>query len=604
MLNGASNTVAQKLIPPEDPEQTLAYWKPYIVNPDTDNRVEVAQQVFDELLKTWDGTRIEPVLHVVDTKSGPWAASLLDGTVLLSVSAIDVCKKIGGKKYQHLLAFVLAHELSHQRTDDLWHFKFFRLVGVQQAQIQARLLEGIELDQKKFLKIEKQEVQADQDGLTLMTMVGYDPYTVLEKNSFFKAWVENIWDKPCDMVSEYSATSIAKACKKAGVRAARAKAHLEKIATESSLYQLGVEAFVAGKYSLSRKYFKAYGRLYPGHVVHNSIGMSYLFEVMELNKQIAKHENMRHLDFVYPMLLDLNPVSIVKKRGTLANEEKSKAKRKQREKLIGSAVLVFEKAIKLSPEYRPAYLNLIVSYLLNDNTPMARGILLGKYKKIFGTDIEYEMLTVMVAAINKQKNTGNKFKKLVSIVMSDLSGYHTTQIYSVLKNASIYWQYNGDDNQAENVWKQAAMELKSFGDPLLFKLALAELKSFGSKTVKLNNDLEKIRITIDNDLKSASDIKKSHFFWYQGEKIFVSHNEQGDHFIISEKGKRLSSQMMLDGSVKLAGLKAGDNVLRSYIRFGAPDRRVYLLSGEYIAYDKAGIGLYVKNNIIQSWFVY
>lgn len=600
----AASAAAQKLVPPEDPEQTLAYWKPYIVKADSDDRVQIAQQVFDDLLKTWDGTRIEPVLHVVDTQSGPWAASLLDGTVLLSVSAIDTCKKIGGKKYQHLLAFILAHELAHQRTDDLWHFKFFRLVGVQQSELQTTLLDGLELDQKKFFQIEKQEAQADQDGLTLMTMVGYDPYTVLEKNSFFKAWVETIWNNPCGIVSENLSTSISDACKKAGVRAARAKAHLEKIALETSLYQLGVEAFVAGKYPLSRTYFKAYGRLYPGHVVHNSIGMTYLSEVMELNKKIAKDENTVYLDFVYPMVLDLNPISLIKKRGLRENEEKSKIKRKQREKLINSAVLVFEKSIKLSHEYRPAYLNLIISYLLNENTPMARGILLGKYKKIFGEDIDYEILNVMVSAINKQKNTGHMFEKLVSKVIAGSSAYKATQVYSVLKNASIYWQYKGNDDQAENIWKHAAMKLKSFEDPSLFKLALSEIKSINHRTVSTGIDLKNLRNVIDEKLKFVSTTKNKRFFWYQGEKIFVAGNDQGDHFIITDKGKYLSSQMMLDGSVRLEGLQGGDSINRSYIRFGIPDRRVYLLNGEYIAYDKAGVGLYIKNNIIQSWFVY
>ncbi len=73
-----------------DQQQTISYWKPYVVSSEKDPGAARAQRVFANLLRTWDDTRVEPSLYVVNSTRGPWAASLADGNILLSRSAIDI----------------------------------------------------------------------------------------------------------------------------------------------------------------------------------------------------------------------------------------------------------------------------------------------------------------------------------------------------------------------------------------------------------------------------------------------------------------------------------------------------------------------------------
>ena len=62
--------------------------------------------------------------------------------------------------------------------------------------------------------------------------------------------------------------------------------------------------------------------------------------------------------------------------------------------------------------------------------------------------------------------------------------------------------------------------------------------------------------------------------------------------------------MPMSSSVKLAGLKHSDSLVRPFITLGIPDRRISLINGEYIAYDNAGVAIYIKDNKLNSWFVY
>jgi len=196
----------------EQQNQSIGYWKPYVVNPAKDAGAARAQRVFANLLRTWDDTRVEPSLYVVDSTHGPWAASLADGNILLSRAAIDITLAQGPAHADHLLAFVLAHELVHQRADDLWHHKFFRLVGSQTPERQQELQRGLTLQGEALPDLERREAQADHDGLILMATVGYDPFVVIDvaidgsidgptnavsdtahaTKDFFTHWVENL----------------------------------------------------------------------------------------------------------------------------------------------------------------------------------------------------------------------------------------------------------------------------------------------------------------------------------------------------------------------------------------------------------------------------
>ncbi len=100
------------LTPPEDPYQSITFWKPHVIEAEEDLLAQKAHAIFSVLLRAWDNVRIEPRLYVVRSSSGPWAASLADGSILLTRPAIETTMQFGAQRGEHLLAFVLAHELA------------------------------------------------------------------------------------------------------------------------------------------------------------------------------------------------------------------------------------------------------------------------------------------------------------------------------------------------------------------------------------------------------------------------------------------------------------------------------------------------------------
>jgi len=329
--------------------------------------------------------------------------------------------------------------------------------------------------------------------------------------------------------------------------------------------------------------------------------VTYLSEVMQLNQQIDKEEGSRSFNFVYPMVLDMNPVAIVKKRG---KNQRSSEKRKQRNRYINSAIAVFEKAIKLAPEYKPSYQNLIISYLLENNAAMAQGFLLGKYKQKFGSDIEFELLFAMTRAKSQMSGSGDYFEKLVEKVLDKKNIVNDSLTYMVVKNTAVYLEYSGKNKEAKNIWKKMAMRAKSLTDPSLFRIALAELRSDPENFKKSRLKLKDINNRLSKVLNRKKINNKDVFFWYQGEKIYHQENTRGEQFLLSEAGKVLSMSMPMNSSFDLAGLKNNDSLVRPFIMLGIPDRRISLINGEYISYDDAGIAIHIKDNKLNSWFAY
>ena len=156
LLICCGNAVAETQVSlPDDPQESFNYWKPFVIQAKDDKAVAIAHRVFDALLRTWDDGRISPKLNIVKSDSGPWAASLEDGNILLSHDVLNFTRTNQPKKFEHRLAFILAHELAHQRSNDLWHRKFFRLAGSQSPEVRQQILRGIDIDSAEISSLKQ-----------------------------------------------------------------------------------------------------------------------------------------------------------------------------------------------------------------------------------------------------------------------------------------------------------------------------------------------------------------------------------------------------------------------------------------------------------------
>lgn len=597
---------------PDDPMQSITYWKPHAISADKDPLVAKAQDLFAILLRAWDSSRLEPNLFVVNSAEGPWAASLADGNILLSRKAIEIALSFKKDRSEHLLAFVLAHELAHQRSNDLWHQRFFRLIGASNPALKKQMVNKFKLDEKLIEDIEQKEAQADHDGLIMMATVGFDPYQIIDKKDFFTAWVENIWQNSCS--SQDKNSHISHACKDAKNRALRARAQLNSVATQATLYELGVQSFIASHYKKARRYFTIFGRDYPNRAVLSAIGLTHFAEALSINNKLTEKHNLKKPAFYYPLMLDATVTATSFKSEPVESSKRSSVEsiiKKQQQKIhksIELAINHFEKAIQLEPNHKKTYLLIALSYLLDGNTFMTRGVIQGKYIPKFGTDNAASLLLTMTGAMEGNKETITAFNKLLDNIKKDVSSSPIPKyllIYTTYYNSAAYAEYLGNHKKADNLWKELAKHGKTTGNGLLFRLALGQLANDSLKkaSFKTAPKLNGFRIG-DKFPPKLTKADTNSEFWIEGEKYKVSHLTNGSRFVTGPEDKIIGAWQD-SGKESLNGLiLLGDDADRPIKSLGIPDRHLHMVSGEYLAYDDYGVAVHIINDKVAGWFLY
>ncbi|MBI3187444.1 MAG: hypothetical protein HYZ31_06245, partial [Gammaproteobacteria bacterium] len=551
-----------------------------------------------------DSSRLEPGLYVVNATAGAWAASLADGNILLSRQAIDACMRYGTQRGEHLLAFVLAHELAHQRANDLWHQRFFRMVGTQSQKDQTSMLRGMNLDADQLQQMEQKEAQADHDGLILMSSVGYDPYQVLDKKDFFTVWVENIWQSSCQQTGD---AALGQACQQAQSRALRTQIQLDNVASQAMLYELGVQAVVARQYRQARHYFTVFGRDYPSRAVISALAMTYLAEAVEIQQLLLKQGNLDQPGFYYPLILDAS-VQTVRKTASTRRGDQGARQKKQIQQLVNQGIKQLERAIELEPDYQTSYLMLGSAYLLANNTYMARGVLQGRYIPRFGADASSDLLLAMTHAIEGQpKAARGEFQALLKKLQktNEVSGLpENLLLYSAFYNAAANDLFMGDEAAARASWQQLARMAQTAGNSLLFRLALGQLNPAAPVTTTALTVAPVVQGLRLGDAYKVNKLQdQSSDLWIEGDKFSVMRNHQGSHYVVSDKGKVINAWQEAEGSIENL-LAIGDKPDRPLKALGMPDRHVHMLSGEYLAYDRYGLALHINQNKVQGWFLY
>ena len=598
------------LLPPDDPRQSIAYWKTHAISAVQDDDVKLAESIFTRLLRAWDNSRVEPGLYVVRSNGAAWAASLADGNILLSREALDASFKFGRKRGEHLLAFVLAHELAHQRSDDLWHQRFFRSMRNQDQKNRQLMLNGLPLELDAIADIEQKEVQADHDGLIMMSSVGFDPWQVLTNKDFFTAWVESIWQETCDLGASKSFIT---ACQQARSRALRTRSKLDTVASQAAVYDLGIQAMVANNYEQARHFFTLFGREYPNRNVMSAIGISYLSEALATHRQLIELGAIDQVDFYYPLLLDASA-------GVPGQTQDQSQKRAGVSTQIGqlqerlssrlkSAAQFLEKAIQLDPEHQASYLSLAMVHLIENNPYLVRGVLQGRYIPRFGEDASVSMLLAMV---NSQQGDFDKAEQLLKKVLARSESNSKDEAlpqdilsYSVVYNLAALYQYRGQSEKIRELWQGLAQREKSAGNAVLFRLALKNL-SATSQTGKLvltkAPSIKGVRL---GDRKPRDDTPhRVSELWIEGEQHHVYIYEDGARYISAANGKVVSASQV-GGLASIEGLiEIGSGADRPLKTLGLPDRRLQLSSGEYIAYDDYRLALHIVDNQVQGWFLY
>ncbi len=613
-LTRLSAAAPEVLRPPDDPAQSITYWKAHTLSARNDALAARAQAVFEVLLRSWDRSRIAPRLHVVASAAGPWAASLADGNILISRAAIETCLRFGPERAEHLLAFVLAHELAHQGADDLWHQRFFRLIGHQAPEIKREVLDALRTNPIPWEDVRQKEAQADHDALIMMSSVGYDPYQIVDQHDFFTAWVENLWQSPCGLEEEADT-----ACQNAKRRALQTRAQLTNIATQSMLYELGLQAFVAGRYATARGYFSAYGRDVTHRALLTALGLTHFEAARRIQNRLIQDKVLKRPDFYYPFLLEAaaeaRPVpprhAGLEKRSATAEAHQIQGEKMR--KHLAQAVDFFEKAIRLEPDAPLSYLYLASTYLLEDNTFMARGILQGKYIPRFGNDAATALMLAMTEALEGKASATDPFKSLIDPETRAIAAAPIPADlirYSAAFNRAAYQRFLGRAG-TKNSWERLARQAQSEGNALLFRLALAHITPNATRAPTLKAAPKVGGLRLGDSLsgpkvRRVPQISEAEIspLWIEGAQYHVYRFKNGARYVVAADGK-IQQAWQDAGTARLSNqLAVGDAADRPLKTLGIPDRRLYFTSGAYLAYDRYGLAVHLVDQKVAGWFLY
>jgi tetratricopeptide (TPR) repeat protein len=308
-----------------------------------DPMIERARRVFGRLLEA-SGSRA--TLTVVEATEAPYALAIRSEDVLLTRAALDLCYHgVPAETGDTLLAFVLAHELSHLQNRDFWHALAFT------AMLRAEVDPGLPAKNRRHL-----ELKADEGGAVLLTLAGYDPAVLLEGGQeFFERWVDDVGRAAGDDPGHPTPRK----------RAEFLRERLAEVAAKVPLFEEGVELYESGRFQEAIERFEELRSVFPDRAVLNDLALArYQLAVAEL------YRCDEHLVLRYRLPTAIDPKTLAerfRRRGPAAGPDRSPCLGEPvYRQHIDAAVESLEEAVDQAPGYLPARLNLVAALVLDE----------------------------------------------------------------------------------------------------------------------------------------------------------------------------------------------------------------------------------------------
>jgi tetratricopeptide (TPR) repeat protein len=296
----------------EDVKDSAAWWlKSYGgVTAKDEPLVDRAERIFERVAAAADknGKRF-PRLVVINYAYDPYAASIRDGSIILTLGGLKLCYiGVNQDKGDSRLAFLLGHELAHQSKDDHWHAAAFAAVkGSTEGCAEARTAlltylrdsagEGSLERAQEATKVK--ELQADSYGLLYMAMAGYDPKAVIDKDgtNFFHDWVTQIAGGSSFNGPGYPDSK---------ERAEFFRTQLVAVANELDLFTFGVRLYQIGNYEDALLLLDRFREKFPSREVFSNIALAYFQSAI---KDFAACDPNTPFRFKLPAVIDVSTLA-------------------------------------------------------------------------------------------------------------------------------------------------------------------------------------------------------------------------------------------------------------------------------------------------------
>lgn len=356
----------------DNPKDYASWWiKNYgVVDSKMDPLVNRAEKVFERVSMAADkmGSRF-PRLVIIRADGDPYAQVIKDGSVILTYGGLKICYKgVSLSKGDARLAFILGHELAHLSKDDFWHSSAFAAVREfgDEKKVKESLMSQFKWDvsdPKTQEFIRKQELQADSYGLIYMTMAGYDPKAIIDRDrtNFFEEWVSQITGK----IAYSDATHPSPV-----ERAEFLRTQLGPVVEVLNYFTFGVRLYQFGRYLDAISLFEAFEKRFQSREVFNNIGLSHYQLAM---KVLSSCDKVLPVRFKLSTILDVETLG--GKLRTTGAEASACLRNKTFLNHIHGAIRYLKSAVEMDPTYLPARVNYSSALIVAEEYSKAMGVL-------------------------------------------------------------------------------------------------------------------------------------------------------------------------------------------------------------------------------------
>lgn len=561
-----------------------------------------AHEIFSRLLRAWDSPRLAPTLYVIDAPEAVWAASLADGSVLITRKAVNIARS--GDFPTARLAFVLAHELGHQQADHFWRQRYFRLSPAADSSPRSGSSSSAVAD----ATLRDQERQADADGLVIMMLSGYDPLAVIGDSAFFDEWVASVQGRDCG--AKGVPRDVSPACLEAQRRAKEAREQLAHVASQAALFELGIQAYAVADYGQALRYFAAFGRLFPAPAVHANLALTHLALALQIRRRLALHANSTAVLLDYPLVLSPNPLpegSIVG-RGLPISPTELRTLEQTLRKHVAAAIAGFEKVIQLRPADAVHYLHLAASHLLDMNVPMAKGVLDGRHAKQFAASPASLLLRGALAEAEGDREAAHQFtQQAIAWLQSDeaaLDPQRESLLYVAYHNLSALLTAKGQSEAAMQAWEQLARWSDQRSLAVVFaaargRTAIAKPPASAEQVFDQAGTANHPRLHVEALYQNRLSEGQSYGLWLEGERLSLYLLNDGTHVVVEgTKAIRSVWQRFFQAAAD------SPDTRRIVAKYGVPATVSAGVDRSYVWFASSALGFELDGQQAVGWFRY
>lgn len=576
-------------------QNDIEYWRTHYqeLKPADDPRVSRAQTIFQRLIQV-TGRRpdVEPRLFII--QRDPWhltlPIALPKGWIVLSKGVLDICYRepaMGDDR----LAFILAHEISHQLSGDLWHLRFFQAVeSVSRHQAAPPdFLKDLQRGVSMTEHVLARELQADERGVIYAAMAGFETQAIVTADdsvNFFADWVGAL--NP-GRLSDLSSPQPRPTPQE---RATALQTRLRQVVDQTAVFQAGLWWYDAGDYPRAIQAFEHFRGLYPGREVIHNLAASHHRLALQLYQ--AWQPDKPALPFQVSMAIDPETRASTiyldawtqSARGQQAKADAARLFRQH----LDQAITHYREARQLDASYLPTALNLSSALMLR---------------------------SVHARETSRQGDLAETIMTLARV----LEG--RSRDADILTNLGVAYFYEGQRERAKTYLHQARTLAPDDAAPVYNLAHLAHIEQRQGEAQRYRRIYEQLATHLDSKPRTVP-----------ASIEYIQHLTIGD-VLPMQWQTRLQSRFELDGRAytlttyptsittltqdreilmvmalpgyrgqSANGIKLGSQAREVLTAYGAPSRRLATTQGYTWSYDQHGLAFQFKQERVVSWLIF